>query len=350
MLLTTFLTYRSTLHSFTGSLSFNSILARIGLVWPTSLLVLLASIWISLEHGTTSLDPPKFRTGFQRSGDTRGTMDIIYGCLTTLVVCTSFVIRPSVSLHAHHHSTSTKGFAASQWWPMQYARVSTFVVALLMPETAFVRALSDYTRAQLDVAFMHAHGYNHWSLTLALFAQMGGFRTKEEHIFSSGQELYTAAREQLDQLDLEMITNKLAGRGETGVLPNVFSMWLTFRFLLAILARVTEGLPIAPLEYVTCAHLLCTLITCHYSSGEPYNVQEPIIIGDSSQVTAGEETRSVRARRKSVSERVGHERYLEHEGSFIGLQEERPPSAASLIDIAHHHAQLDPQDGRRGTY
>ena len=84
-------------------------------------------VWHSPERDPTDSSS---RDGFQEGSDIRGTMDIIYGCLSTMAICTYSVVHPDIPPIRLHRMSIGEKLSSGLWWlsPLQSALnfLSTF--------------------------------------------------------------------------------------------------------------------------------------------------------------------------------------------------------------------------------
>lgn len=78
--------------------------------------------------------------------------------------------------------------------------------------------------------------------------------------------------------DWKQIGQDISDKSKNDVLNKCIAVVQIGRFLLAMIARAAASLSISPLEYFTCAQVICALLVYVFWFDKPYDVQEPIRI------------------------------------------------------------------------
>jgi hypothetical protein len=101
--------------------------------------------------------------GWKAQPDGRGTLDILYQCLTTMFLCcwTSLCINVPVSSWSPRRCTLQKVLMAC--------------MGVIGPEFVFQLALGQWISARSSVAAFNRSGYPTWTMRHAFLADMGGF-------------------------------------------------------------------------------------------------------------------------------------------------------------------------------
>lgn len=100
---------------------------------------------------------------------------------------------------------------------------------------------------------------------------MKGFTTEGGDRIKSGLELYEGGAI-LDDRACDRYYFEIDDKTKANVLTKVIAITQITRFLLGEIDRACNGLPISPLEYVTCAQVLVALFTYVYWFDKPYGV------------------------------------------------------------------------------
>ncbi|CEJ90122.1 hypothetical protein VHEMI05926 [[Torrubiella] hemipterigena] len=115
---------------------------------------------------------------FVSAPNVRGTMEIVWGCLSILIICTWSVVHPNVpcQLAARTWREKTRRSILRLWW-----KIIIFVWNVLAPEWTLGKAWSDYrsvSGAAAGYADMSQIDKVPWTRTHSYFAHMGGFAIK----------------------------------------------------------------------------------------------------------------------------------------------------------------------------
>ena len=158
--------------------------------------------------------------------------------------------------------------------------VCVWIIGIFAPELIVFWALEQFDDAQDDVTFMRSNGCPQWSYKLALFARMGGLRTRDGTVIESGKALYeldtSEGKTHIKRFDYVDLSGDIDDKSKANVLAKLLAVLQITRFLCGTIARAAERLPISPLEYITCTYVVCTLLIFAFWFYKPYNVQEPI--------------------------------------------------------------------------
>lgn len=244
-----------------------------------SILIYVLSIHYGHATAFSSSDP---RTGFQAGTSGRDTMDIISACASTLVTCVYSSVHFDVPRSYAHRLPFLQKLRSRDYWLEFWTKVSFWLLGVFSPEMLVLHAFYEHVIAARDVAWMRAHGHTEWTLSLAFAADMGALTTPEGRRVRSGFALHEdAARTHAPggfAFDCAALAHELADHTKADVLFKLLTTLQIVRFLVGTLARAATRLPLAPLETVTCAYVLCTLVYYGLWFQKPYNVNERIVV------------------------------------------------------------------------
>jgi hypothetical protein len=191
------------------------------------------------------------------SAKLRGTSDVLWSCLVTLIAC----IYTSIHLNVPQNKDGKDGR-----WVLLMRHIGWAIVTLLAPELVIYMALSQYLKArhlrdQLDsLKSTKSH-----TIAYGFYATMGGFVTElvpEMHntltrvTISDQGVLFLAKRGHSCDIDDYTISNKSKAWlvGKTLIIIQV--VWMAIQCV----ARYAYGYPLALLEVHTMVHVVCALI------------------------------------------------------------------------------------------
>lgn len=233
---------------------------------------------------STVFSPSDTPVGWQHSGSTRGTLDIINSCISTLVTCVYTAVHFNLPHSEAHRLSPWKKVRSKDFWLEFWVQVSFWLLGLFSPEMLVLHALYEYMIVRYDVAWMRKHGHPKWSQTLAFFADMDGFRLVIEDGRQEQVRSGFALAEMFEQsgepwsLDCTALEYEIADKTKANMLLKIITTLQIIRFFVGVVARSMKRLPIAPLENITCAYVICTLVYYGLWFNKPYNVKERILV------------------------------------------------------------------------
>ncbi|KAI0632169.1 hypothetical protein C8Q77DRAFT_1074230 [Trametes polyzona] len=247
-------------------------------------------------HPTTfsSSDP---RVGFQTDSGGRASMDIISACASTLITCVYSSVHFDVPRSDAHRLPFLRKLRSRDYWLELWAKATFWLLAVFSPEMLVLHAFYEYVMCRRDVAWMRAHGYAKWSMTLAFAADMGALTVEDPSTVTtattattttttrarslhSGFELHEKhfRNHSPAQLNCDALEYELADRTKADVLFKILTALQILRFFAGTVARAAMHLPIAPLETITCAYVACTLVYYLLWLHKPYGVNERVAV------------------------------------------------------------------------
>jgi hypothetical protein len=139
----------------------------------------------------TTCSTPSISVNFVSSPDSRGTLNILWSCLATLLVCTWTIQHLNVPKHR-----TFPGAVHSPWYDFQgklkrlWTNVKWMLFTLLAPEYILGKALGHRVVAECCKKRFKTVGIN-LTLTHVFYANMGGFvLTEQWPAFLSAQNIY----------------------------------------------------------------------------------------------------------------------------------------------------------------
>ncbi|KAI0096634.1 hypothetical protein GGR51DRAFT_543090 [Nemania sp. FL0031] len=217
-------------------------------------------------YGTTT--PSIERRGWVSSPDTRGTIDIIWPCLTTI----SLVLWTMLHLNIPAPSDTARHLA--------FRKLRWLLFSLLAPELVMMFAFSQFASAQQSVGDMRSLNQTQWTLAHGFYADSGGFQLHlpgyKPFPITAKQVAYLTQQGHIDipTITKREISDKSKANGETKVLTFIQSGWLITK----LFARAVYGLEITPYELATVAILICSFTTLALWWHKPLDVRSPTSI------------------------------------------------------------------------
>lgn len=216
------------------------------------------------EHVVRSSD----LRGWVSSPDSRGTIDIIWSCASTTLVCVWVMLHLNVP--AKGDSEVTRLLRKLKW----------FCLALLAPELLMLFAGGQWASAKRSCQKMAQKGIQGWTLVHAFYADSGGFmlHAKDSTPFpvTAEQVLYLVQKKHvaMPTITKEEIWDKSKADMFAKLVAALQSAW----FVVQIIARGGQRLPITLLELSTIALMCCSAMTLYFWFRKPLNVETPTII------------------------------------------------------------------------
>lgn len=111
--------------------------------------------------------------GFQHDSSHRSTMDIIYSCISTMIICTISVMHFDVPENTAHRLGFWKKIKSPGFWEEAGSSVIYWSIGFLMPELLVTKSCRVYYIVLEDFTIMHKL-HTKWTLQHSFFASMGG--------------------------------------------------------------------------------------------------------------------------------------------------------------------------------
>ncbi|KAF8858839.1 hypothetical protein BDZ45DRAFT_590708 [Acephala macrosclerotiorum] len=234
--------------------------------------LLLIQIASSTEfHPNCSI--PTQTSDFVSSPNVRSTLDILYGSLVTIFLCT----WTAQHLCLPPPENKESGYL-SQVWQAIWKKLKWMLVAIIMPEFMVGKALGDfiaaYRSSRCGVMQEHARQSNtEWTMTHAFYANMGGYDDKGP----------TYNNKDMASISLPIAVNSahlcaLISRGLIKGLPSISKIEIEDKskedmivkaltlvqvlwFIIQLAVRKAKNLPCTQLEIAVLGFAICTFIT-----------------------------------------------------------------------------------------
>ena len=199
--------------------------------------------------------------GFAQEPSGRGTIGLVWSCLSTLFICVW------TSLHLN---VANKGRGR-----LYYAtRKAGWAVGLsFFPEVASSAAACDWAEARRGTRLMRRAGVDHWTDEHSFLTNMGGIRFVNEKCLRTGDEhcsregwvgiwgLEEAAKQGMLPRELMDLTrDDIQRRSKADGLVKLIACGQILWFLAQCLGRVAQGLPLTALEVAMPAFIICALL------------------------------------------------------------------------------------------
>ncbi|KUJ06827.1 uncharacterized protein LY89DRAFT_661410 [Mollisia scopiformis] len=256
-----------------------------------SLASLAMLIYPSAEHTfKPNCSLPNESSYLVLSADIRGTFDILWSSLFTLLICTWTVQHPNIPPQGSQNGFDVEYVLSSAW-----RKAKWMLLTLILPEFLVGKALQDNGRAKRSIINLselaNVSGIA-WSTTHGFYADMGGFVLKARQqrngenvpapIFLNCESLQFAfigdgnrsLIEKIPHISKKDIQDKSKGDFFVKATAVVQVCWMVVQTIV----RGAKGLAVSQLEIAVLAYSACTVITYYLYLDKPQNVQVPTYV------------------------------------------------------------------------
>ncbi|KAL9043526.1 MAG: hypothetical protein Q9214_003290 [Letrouitia sp. 1 TL-2023] len=227
--------------------------------------IAFASCAAADSTNTTSQDR---KDGWVSQPQGRGTFDILWSCLFTIFLCTW------TSLHLNVPAMS------ETYWDQFFRKMRWMAQAIMAPEFVLGFATGQKAEARRSVAQFKHSGYPQWSIRHAFYANMGGFvlQPRESAPFPINAKqlhyLLTEGYIEFPSLSAKEVWDKSKADGFQKSLTCLQTGW----FIVQIVGRAIQRLPVTTLELTTLSFVFCTLAMFIQWANKPLDVESPTIL------------------------------------------------------------------------
>lgn len=211
--------------------------------------------------------------GFVYGPNTRGTMDIVYGCLVVLITAIWIVVHINIPA------------AGETWWWVLFRRFRWGCVSIFAPDFLTLLAASQWDAATKSVARMRqlsrveADG-ERWRLEHAFYANSGGFLLQCPDCVAfpvNAASVYFLVSK--GYIDLPDITaDEIKDKSKADSFAKFAAIFQGFWLIAQTIARLVQGLPLSQLELFTLAFVVSTAMSYYFWWRKPQNVSTPTVI------------------------------------------------------------------------
>lgn len=221
----------------------------------------------SINDATLSAEPATV-IGWVSGPNTRGTIDIVWGCLLTIFLCTWTALCLNIP---HPHDGKLRILLRKTNWMLW---------GILGPELVLSVAIGQYASARRSVRRFHRLGCTEWTLRHAFFADMGGIllqpKDSTPFLVNGRQLAYLVEKGYTDcpKISADDIWDKSKADTMTRLLTLAQAAWL----IVQLCGRAFQDLPTTTLELSTAAIVFCSLGTFLCWLQKPSDVQRGITL------------------------------------------------------------------------
>ncbi|KAN0102644.1 hypothetical protein V8E51_010957 [Hyaloscypha variabilis] len=252
-------------------------------------LLAIASAYTTFE---TTCTHPSTPINYVSSVDARGTMDILWSCLFTILACTWTVLHLNVPEQREDRDPDWKGNIK---WMIKRGLTSTtwMLITIVAPEVLISKYIGDLASAKADLQKMKKFADEDdvpWTLSHAFLANMGGFAVRwwvpKQDAFRNRPMLMHLVSEEIFNLRsngclarLPYLTpEELEDHNKSDSLIRVIAIIQIVWSVIQILARAARHLAISQLEIAVLAFAACAVVMYGLNWYKPKGVQVPITV------------------------------------------------------------------------
>lgn len=238
--------------------------------------VLLCCLFTAVGWGYNTFDPvctrPEGPVNFVSNPDVRGTMEIVWGSLFTLIACTWTIHHPNVPEQRDGRNPGRKG---DLWWGLKSAWESAklALATILVPELIISIAWDQRRiagKVGRELKKQIAKDKAPWSLVHGHYAAMGGFvirynlaseegRGGVPYHLTADDVIFLRKSGHLDKLP-HITYDELCDKSKSDPLLKVIAVFQIMWSIIQISARAIRHLPISLLELNVLALAACALV------------------------------------------------------------------------------------------
>ena len=259
---------------------------------------------ILLQGHTTDFSSSNPRLAFVSSPESRGTLNLITACLSTIFTCVYVSVHVDVPDSSKVHRF-LQGLHTGRGWVRKipsvllkcfsyacllttkplFRRILWMLFNAFAPELVVFIAVMERISAKDGVKFMQSRGQEKWSMKLAFFADMGGFELEDGTYFSSGRDFLewfdgVWSKDPDITVDVARIEDEIDDRSKADIVLKLWTVMQAVWLLVQTVVRLVERKAISELEVTTCAFILCAVVIYGCWLHKPYNVNKRVVLRD----------------------------------------------------------------------
>lgn len=239
---------------------------------------------------------------FVSAPNVRGTLDIFWSCLATIIACTYTVLHLNIP-EQRDDKDRDRGWRGDMewWWKSMRMNINWTLITILAPEwysgTA-IQELTDAKRLLRDLQSLPKvqHPTRGWTLAHAFFINMGGFRILVQDIADDWPSLIVLNGESfvkllqgqesiLCQSDQPLGTvlptaSDILDRSKSDRFAKSITILQVSYFCISCFVRLGRNLPITLLELGTLGFAACSMVSYAVLFKKPRAVNSTVILPD----------------------------------------------------------------------
>ncbi|QYT02627.1 hypothetical protein H0G86_009620 [Trichoderma simmonsii] len=256
--------------------------------WPKQFLIFCLIPLVQAYHVfNTNCSAPSTLSNYVSSPNTRGTLDILWSSLFTILACTWTLQHPNIP---EQRDGRDPGLLGDIQWGLKgfYRSTLRMFWAIIAPELIIndacrdlMCALEDHRKMQDDQGL--------WTLTHCFYANMGGFairdraKSSEEakdhglNYLSSRWIRVLLERNCIDKLP-DITEAEIKDKSKGDMFVKIIAVGQILWSIIQIIGRAVRKLPVSPLEVAVVAYAVCAVIIYGLFWYKPQRVGVAILI------------------------------------------------------------------------
>ncbi|CAN8096225.1 unnamed protein product [Discula destructiva] len=213
-------------------------------------------------------------TGFVYGPNTRGTFDIVYGCVLVLITAIWTVLHTNIPAHGDSS------------WSVLKRRLRWGCVSIFAPDVLTLVAAAQWTSARKSTTEMRTSTAllrerpERWAMEHSFYADSGGFMLQcpdsRPFPINAASTHYLVTKGYIELPD--MSTAEIWDKSKADVFAKATAILQGLWLLVQSIARTAQGLPSSPLELFTLAFVVSTAMSYFFWWRKPQNVSTPTLI------------------------------------------------------------------------
>ncbi|KAK1752663.1 hypothetical protein QBC47DRAFT_454050 [Echria macrotheca] len=259
--------------------------------------------------------PPQTSVNFVSAPQIRGTLEILWSCIFTLLACTWTIQHLNLPQQRNYRRRETAWWASLKWdLAVFWTNLKWMLFTMVAPEIVLGKAVGDYFEARsLNKLFteMKAQGKIEqdapWSLTHSFFAMMGGIRVIQEEESRALNDESEPHESQIERsyVLLPRFLFRLRSSGDIPAMPSITEPEIMDRskssvfvkalavlqvcwVCMQVIGRSARGLAVSQLELVVVAFAVCAVFIYAFLASKPKDVRialppirlSPVLLAD----------------------------------------------------------------------
>ncbi|KIK61493.1 hypothetical protein GYMLUDRAFT_166351 [Collybiopsis luxurians FD-317 M1] len=196
----------------------------------------------------------------------RSLFQLVWSCVSVIIACTWVSVHPNVPA------------ADAGFWRISGEKIGLMIVTLIAPEVVVLWAARQWFAARKLAADHRDKG---WTVSHGFFVLMGGFaRYRGDRLVCV--LTYNGLNSREKEFVSGMLEREIKDRSHRDGLGKLIAVWQTTWFIVQLLARLAQRLPITELEIMTVAFAAMNVLVYFFWWNKPLGVSCHIRIQDES--------------------------------------------------------------------
>lgn len=212
--------------------------------------------------------------GWVSSPSDRGTIDILWACGVTMLLCTWTVLCVNISP------------PNSTIWYLIRRKIWLALLCWAGPEFLLYLSVHQWQSARRSVKEFRSLNLEGWSLKHAFFADMGGYliRTRDGAQFplTSRHLYYLIAKGHIKktQVEVDIIVDKkiIEDKNKTDAIIRTITIIQTLWFVINCVARAIQRLAVTTIELTVCAFITTTVPVVYFWFHKPADISSAFVV------------------------------------------------------------------------